>query len=283
MARWRVAVTDGWIMSRIKQGHGAGEGQDYKPWLTVRDFASLGRVHRVWGWKANRIHHLFSDLELKVFLHFLWPESVKDQREQFPLLPLEETIEIAKEMGVRHPTDPRTKHPIVMTTDIVLTVEPGLEKTYRPFTVKYMKDLGKLRTIEKLEIERRYWATPYRNLKLKIMTEQQVSSEFVASMLWVLPFYEVTALYPLTELEIRRAASVLTQLLLHEDVSLRIVAQKCDRILRLEKGTSLAVVRHLIARRYWDVDMTRRIRTNERLTLLRLPETILHSGRRLVA
>ncbi len=139
MARWRVAVTDEWIMSRIKQGHGAGEGLDYKPWLTVRDFPSLGRVHRVWGCKTGRIHHLFSDLELKVFLHFLWPKSIQDQREQFPLLPLEETIEIAKEMGVRHPTDPRTKHPIVMTTDMVLTVDHGLENTYHPYTVKYMK------------------------------------------------------------------------------------------------------------------------------------------------
>ncbi len=115
------------------------------------------------------------------------------------------------------------------------------------------------------------------------MTERHVSNEFVGNMLWVLPFYEAIALYPLTELEIRRTASVLTQLLLHENVSLRIVAQKCDRLLHLEKGTSLAVVRHLIASRYWDVDINKRIRTTEYLSLLRLPETILHRGRRLVA
>jgi TnsA endonuclease N terminal len=136
MARWRVLATKNWIDSQIKKGRGAGEGDDYQPWLTVRDFPSSGRVHRVWGWKANRIHHLFSDLELKVFLQFLWPRSVKDQREQFPLLPIEETIEIAREMGIRHPTDPRTKHPIVMTTDMVLTVEQGLENSYHPYTVK---------------------------------------------------------------------------------------------------------------------------------------------------
>jgi hypothetical protein len=278
-----MKVTDQWIMSRIYRGHGAGEGPDYRPWLTVRDFPSLGRVHRVWGWKTNRIHHLFSDLELKVFLHFLWPKSVKDQREQFPLLPPEETVEIAREIGVRHPIDPRSKHPIVMTTDIVLTVEQGLVKSYRPFTVKYLKDLEKQRTTEKLEIERRYWAAPHRNLNLKIMTERQVSTDSIWNILWVLPFYEITALYPLTEFEIRRIASVLTQLALHEDVSLRIVAQKCDRLLRLENGTSLAVVRHLIGRRHWDVDISRRIRTNERLILLNLPEATLHSRRRLVA
>jgi hypothetical protein len=283
MARWRVRVTEEWIMSRIRQGHGSGKGYDYKPWLTVRDFPSLGRVHRIWGWKTNRTHHLFSDLELKVFLQFLWPKSVKDQREQFPLLPLEETIEIAREMGIRHPTDPRTKHPIVMTTDMVLTVEQGLENTCHPYTVKYLKDLRKLRTTEKLELERRYWATPYRNLKLKIMTEQQVSNGLVWNILWALPFYEVISLYPLTESEVVRTASVLTQLMLHQELPLRIVAQKCDRLLRLNSGTSLAVVRHLIGRRYWEVDITKRIRTNERLVLLKSTVTDLQSRRRLVA
>jgi hypothetical protein len=268
-------------MSRIKQGHGSGEGQDYKPWLTVRDFPSLGRVHRVWGWKANRIHHLFSDLELKVFLQFLWPKSVKDQREQFPLLPLEETLEIAREMGIRHPADPCTKHPIVMTTDMVLTVEQGLENIYHPYTVKYLKDLGKLRTTEKLELERRYWAAPSRRLKLKIMTEQQVSNDLIWNLLWVLPFYEFIALYPLTELEFSRITSVLTQLLHYEALPLRMVAQKCDRLLRLNSGTSLAVVRHLIGRRYWVVDLTKRIRTSERLVLQN--STALQSRRRLVA
>ncbi|MGA9996901.1 MAG: TnsA endonuclease C-terminal domain-containing protein [Pyrinomonadaceae bacterium] len=283
MAKWRVLVTKQWIDAQIKEGRGTGEGEDYKPWITIRDFPSLGRVHRVWGWKTNRVHHLLSDLELKVFLQFLWPKSVKDYREQFPLLPLEETIEIAREMGVRHPTDPRTKHPIVMSTDMVLTVGQRLENTCHPYTVKYMKDLGKLRATEKLEIERRYWAMPYRSLQLKIMTEQQVSNDFVWNMLWVLPFYEIAALYPLTELEVDRIASVLTQSLLHENLPLRTVAQKCDRTLRLDSGTSLAVIRHLISRRYWEVEITKRIRTNERLVLLNSTAPDIQSRRRLVA
>lgn len=283
MGRYRAPITEEWITARIKEGRGSGVGQSYQPWLTVRSFPSLGRVHRIWGYKANRVHHLLSDLERNVFLHFLWPRSVIDLREQFPLLPCEETVEIARDIGVRYPVDPRTKHPIVMTTDLVLTVEQGLMHTSHPYTVKYLKDLQKSRTKEKLEIERRYWIAPNRNLKLKIMTDQHVSSDFVANMLWALPFYELIAIHPLNETGFYRAASLLTQLVLHEDIPLRTVAQKCDRLLRLETGIGLAVIRHLIARRYWDVDMNRRIRTNERLTLLHLPETILHSGRRLVA
>nr|WP_269843845.1 TnsA endonuclease N-terminal domain-containing protein [Domibacillus epiphyticus] len=42
--------------------------------------------------------------------------------EQYPLLPVEETIVIADELGLKNPADPRTGEPIVMTTDFLVTV-----------------------------------------------------------------------------------------------------------------------------------------------------------------
>ncbi|MCS1394205.1 TnsA endonuclease N-terminal domain-containing protein [Lysinibacillus boronitolerans] len=40
-------------------------------------------------------------------------------------MPLEETIVIADELGLKHPTDPKTNQPVVMTTDFLLTVDKG--------------------------------------------------------------------------------------------------------------------------------------------------------------
>ena len=60
----------------IKEGRGAGRNQEYKPWVTVRDLPSEGRSHRVFGHKSQRTHHLFSDLELAVFLLLEWHSSV---------------------------------------------------------------------------------------------------------------------------------------------------------------------------------------------------------------
>ena len=37
----------------IKEGRGAGQNQNYKPWITVRDLPSDGRVHRVFGHSLN--------------------------------------------------------------------------------------------------------------------------------------------------------------------------------------------------------------------------------------
>ena len=53
----------------IKEGRGQGFLSKYKPFLTVKDNKSLNnRSSRVYGYKTGRTHHLFSDLELAVFL-----------------------------------------------------------------------------------------------------------------------------------------------------------------------------------------------------------------------
>lgn len=52
-----------------------------------------------------------------------WSEQVIDIREQFPLLPLDKTLYIAQKLGIKHPTDPKNKLPIIMTTDMLLTIK----------------------------------------------------------------------------------------------------------------------------------------------------------------
>jgi hypothetical protein len=121
MAKRRVRWTKESIERRLAEGWGDGTGINYQQWLRVQDVPSKGRIHRIKGCKTGRVHHLLSDLEAKVFYAFDFSLSVIDIREQFPLLPLEDTLAIAEECGVPHPTDPRTKHPVVMTTDLLVT------------------------------------------------------------------------------------------------------------------------------------------------------------------
>ena len=67
-----------------KEKRGQGNGKAYKPFLTVRDVPSKGRVHRRPAVTHGRIVHLLSDLELAVFSIVDWNVSVIDIREQFP-------------------------------------------------------------------------------------------------------------------------------------------------------------------------------------------------------
>ncbi|MED4588343.1 TniQ family protein [Priestia flexa] len=100
--RTRTSKIDKWI----KEGRGSGIGADYKPWLNIQDVSSVGRSTRLKGIKTGRQHEFLSDLERNYFYLTEYSDFVIDIREQFPLFPLEDTIVIADELGIKHPTDP---------------------------------------------------------------------------------------------------------------------------------------------------------------------------------
>lgn len=203
---------------------------------------------------------------------FEWSRRVVDIREQFPLLPLEETLWIADKLGVRHPTDPKTQHPVVMTTDFYLTIRHGRQHEYVPRTVKYLCDLDKKRVLEKLEIERRYWEA--RSKMLGIVNETHVPMSFVYNMRWFHKYRDQSALCPLPEGVVEQIADLLTRAVRVTELPLCAITSACAQRLGLSYGTSLAVVRHLLASRRWEVDVTRRIRTDERLVLTNFPPSL---------
>lgn len=47
MVSRKKGVTEAQFAKWIKEGRGSGEHADYKPWLTVRDLLSLGRLPAV--------------------------------------------------------------------------------------------------------------------------------------------------------------------------------------------------------------------------------------------
>ncbi|MBA2702732.1 MAG: TnsA endonuclease N-terminal domain-containing protein [Blastocatellia bacterium] len=228
--------------------------------------------------KTQRVHHLFSDLEANIFhVHDFLP-FVTDIREQYPLLPLEETIALARECGVVPPTDPRTRQPIVMTTDQFLTVRQAGGFCYFARSIKYMNALGNSRTLEKLEIERRYFKV--RSLDWGLVTDRQVDKNFVANVRWVRPYFRIVDLYPLTERVILKTSERLTQLVLNEELPLCELAAVCDAEFALTTGSSLAVARHLIANKVWPINMTERIEPCRPLVISSAYSSLQQTARR---
>ncbi|MBD0345736.1 MAG: TnsA endonuclease N-terminal domain-containing protein [Coleofasciculus sp. Co-bin14] len=257
------------IDKRISDGRGQGRGSDYKPWLLVQDVPSQGLATRIKGWKTKRVHHLLSNLELNYFYVLEWSPVVFDIREQYPLLPLEETLAIAEQSGIRHPTDPKTKEPVVMTTDFFITVPRSIEVIEQARTLKTAKDLQSKRTVEKLEIERCYWHN--RNIDWGIVTEQEIPQALAKNVDWLHAFFRIEDLSPLSETEIRRIATALTLRMAQGNAVLTDLTAECDDKLGLQPGTALSVSRHLIANRRWLVDMNKPIQPNKSLVLLTTP------------
>lgn len=149
MTKSRRKTGEGAIQKLIREGKWREELTEYQPWLNVRDVPSRGRSSRHKGWTTGRTHHLFSKLEKKFHNTLEWSKIVTDIREQYPLLPLEETLEIAKQCGFDHPgvpskDDPKTLEPIVMTTDFLITLMIEGKRVERARTVKYADDVRHL-------------------------------------------------------------------------------------------------------------------------------------------
>jgi len=164
----------------IKEGRGLGSGADYKPWLTIQDVPSEGLATRVPGIKNKRIHHALSGLERNLLIMLDWSDAVADIREQFPL-DREITRQIADSMGVAHPKDPRTRVDIVMTTDVLIDFHQSLNRPPFASAVKESTTLDDLRIIEKLEIERRYWAQHTEKTDWGITTEKELPKQRIES------------------------------------------------------------------------------------------------------
>lgn len=251
--------------SRAVARRGKGRGSDYTPSLRIQDVPSRGLATRIQGWKTNREHHFFSKLELLFFYLLEWSLIVCDIREQYPL-DLNETLAIAQQLGVRHPINPRTRRPTVMTTDFLITIRKptGIEEYAR--TIKYAKDLSSIRVMEKFEIERVYWKK--RNIDWGIVTENEINVTIATNIQWIHPYKKVTSLMPITEETISSAELALTAEISKNRASLRNSTNICDEKLGLAPGSSLMVIRHLIATRKWQVDMNNPIQASKPLILI---------------
>lgn len=151
---------------RKSEGRGVGSGRTYKPQLKTHDVPSLGRSTRMPI--DGRMAHLLSDLETRLMLELRWADEFSDIREQVPL-PLERTLQIAEEIGARHPTVPGDYAPVVMTTDIVCQytgtsgsiVCARAVKQSQEIDARFLDRLPKadklLSVLGSLEIEKRYW------------------------------------------------------------------------------------------------------------------------------
>ncbi len=252
MAKRKRILTVQSANEQWKSGCGQGTGKDYQPWLTIHDLGSDGLSSRSPGWKSQRVHHFLSQGELKVFYWLECCPEIMDIREQYPLWSYENTQKVADSLGIRHPTSTRAKSDaiVVMTSDFHLTAQDG---TNFVRTVKTKSDLLKLRTIQKLQIEQQYWLE--RDVNWKIVIADEIPSQFVINMKFLHSAFTLDEKI-VTKDQIAEIADFLTQAVLKKNLPLRDITIQSDKHFKLERHTSLYIVRHLIAKRFWRIDMT---------------------------
>lgn len=165
---------DKWIAA----GHGQGEGENYRPFLIVRDVPSSGRSRKIKSLKNGRTQHYLSDLEYYHHILHEYDPNVIDIREQFALIPLYETQEIAQQLSIKHPIYKKFLTPIVMTSDLVVTIQSEAEEIIEVISVKPSSEVDvnnpkSERTFEKLLIEKIYWEN--KGISWRLSTENDIS------------------------------------------------------------------------------------------------------------
>lgn len=170
------------LYKQIELGYGQGHASSYQPWLHIRRKNTSSKSNQVIAWlpPLGREAHFFSRGEYHTALLLLWLQA-QDVREQYPIWPVahphplsgaenvDETklpwskglLFIAKQAGIEHGTDVGSRLPYVATMDLVATVQLQDEVKLFTFSSKPIADPSdevKWRTLERLELERRYAA-----------------------------------------------------------------------------------------------------------------------------
>lgn len=137
------------------------------------------------GLKVKRTHHYLSDVEYGYHLLAEFSQDVTDIREQYALLPREETLGIANSLGVTHPVYKPTGALRVLTSDLVLTMRPGISPPFTVVSCKVESDLDPAhpdtqRNLEKLLIEKIYWSR--RDARWVLGTDKMLPANKVANL-----------------------------------------------------------------------------------------------------
>ncbi|MGZ0043082.1 TnsA endonuclease N-terminal domain-containing protein [Paenibacillus ottowii] len=242
----------------IKKGRGQGEGVEYSPFIQAHDnkIASEGWLTRHKGWKTGRIHHTLSEHERKYLYYCEWLDGVVDIREQWPLLPLEKTIEIAEQLGIKHPHIDGT--PVVMTTDFRLTLRTSEGKRDVIRTIKPQEKLSD-RTLELFEIERIYFAE--QELDWCIITEDKIPETLVKNVQWMADAKYLETRPSLNDELLSLVSEGLFEVFMNDAGQTPLVnlCLRTDGQFYLEKGTCTFILQHMLANKFWITEMHKQI------------------------
>lgn len=258
----------------IKEGRGQGELEKYKPWITIQDIPSKGRVSRIKGITTNRQHEFLSDLERNYFYYLDFADNVVDIKEQYPLLPIEETIQIANELGIEHPKNPVTKEPVVMTTDFMIIFRNDCgELEERARTVKYKDELMDRRVIEKFDIEREFYKR--HEIDWYIVTEEYINKEYcmtLADLYSYISLSNVDGFDKFSNLELDEIVRIFISNSLDYDGTYRMYCNYFDNAFKLKLGSGISILKHSIINKFIKTDITSGLNLDQALNIVKIDE-----------
>lgn len=226
--------------------------------LKVTTFSSRGRATRIYSYKTNRIHHLQSDNQLRIFLLLEWSDNVKVIQENVELKDLEETIYNVENLRLDRFRDKETNKLYKLHTNFLIEIlrENQKEKIIA-ISIKSLSELERKTAIEKMEIERRYWKA--KQISFYVITEKDIDKQVVENIKWV----RETLLYKVIENKDELKEKLYYFLQDNKRKRLMTVLNAFDEEENLKNGTALFILRYLIAIKVIEIDMKQKLDLND--------------------
>lgn len=251
------------ISRLLDKGYGKGKLKDYKPFIDVIRVPSKGRVSRVKGWKTERVHHFFSDIETRYYYLLEYGElegyKIVDIREHFPLIEgLSEVLPFLDQQLIKRLFNQNSGEPMVLTTTFLITLENADgDISYYARSVKDYRQLENGQTIERFEIMNRYWK--HRGIDYGIITNREIPIVPAKNIEYIHSSYNLDE-YGINEEELNIYKDYLLKLIADfQNSTAKEVVTQFDNQLEAENGTGLLIYKHLLARKVLKVNMNKPI------------------------
>lgn len=249
------------VIPIAKDRRGKGRHGEYFAYVQAGDGASQGQRNRLFSPKLGREVVCLSKGEKDVYLLLEWARAVTDIREQYPLYPIEETIAIAQQLGVRPSALNLRGKP--MTTDFLITYREQAVEREIAISFKQLDKLANPRVLELADIERAFHQR--RGATWGFVTDRDLPRTIVDNLDLLSDFHTLDALSPLTAEDVDRIAAVLVPRVLSRQEALNVCALHVDDLLQLKAGTSLSVAWYLMATRTVPFNLRATVKPDEPL------------------
>lgn len=198
-------------------------------------------------------------MQTKYFYLLDWQDEVIDIKEHFPLFNIEEIN--SDDINFDLFKDKNTRVPYVLSTTFLISYKDAEGNIkYSARSIKAKSELEKKLTLEKMEIERRYFQK--KNIDWGIVTEKDIQEHKAKNIEWIHTSLRDYQERGLNNDDMDFLSTLLKLRLTNTNKVIREITANFDKENNLENGTGLYIFKYLIASKQIKVDMTKEIDIN---------------------
>lgn len=222
--------------------------------LKITTFSSLGRSSRIYSHKTKQIHHLLSDNQLRFFLLLEWSDKVIDIKSNVYMDNLQQYLgEEIEYLRLDKFMNKENGKIYDLYTSFLINVDKDTHKEDIAISIKNSSNLNTKTTIEKLEIERRYWRA--KGIKFYIITDKEINKIEVDNINWC----RETLIDKSIEDKNKLALELYNFIKMYKGEILNDTLHLFDSINDIKTGTALFMFRYLIAIKKIEINMKEKL------------------------